>query len=358
MLSCRPYGPHIKRRANRVVMCCFWTVFPLLALLGGDCMAQALSVSAPAYTSTGTYSIYWNGYMGHLEESKGDNFWTKLSGAEQTDTPYSYKTTVTRPNGTYYYRAYGCQYVYSGGSYRVECSYSPIDKTVVDIPPATPTISGPASDTTGTHTLTASKPTYTTKYEWKKRINSGTWGTISGATGQELKIDNGVTAVHDYQVRACSATACSGWSSVKSVTVVRKPGIPPRVYQPMNPSAGTHIVRWDSSSGSVTKYTLQYKPSTVTSYSTAFNAYGFSSTFEDLAPGLWQYRVQACKTYNSVTACSSWRNGEGSVIDADGLEVFEYDEFGRVKAVHRGKSASYYEYDKADNRKEKRVENL
>ncbi|WP_314101486.1 RHS repeat protein [uncultured Stenotrophomonas sp.] len=172
---------------------------------------QATSISAPASSNTGSFTVSWNGVPlateYRLEQSVNSGGWGEIQRDGSTQRGLSYGA-----DGTYAYRVLACN---SAG-----CSgYSNVASTVVTLPPATPTI------TFNTKYQTATRPI---------RIQCTLmWTPVAAAASYELLKDGTVTAYSgpltnvsssnqnycatSHQVRACNAAGCSPWSNPPSI---------------------------------------------------------------------------------------------------------------------------------------------
>lgn len=168
---------------------------------------QATSVSAPASSNTGSYTVSWNAVAlateYRLEQSVNSGGWGEVQREGATS-----RTVSGQLDANYGYRVLACNAAGCSG-------YSNTASTVVTLPPATPRI------TSNTKFQSAKPPI---------RINCSVWWTpVAGATTYEL-LKNGIANVYSgpltqvgssnqtycaasHQVRACNAAGCSPWSN-------------------------------------------------------------------------------------------------------------------------------------------------
>jgi len=168
-------------------------------------------VSAPQASSTGTFTVSWNGVPlateYRLEQSANGGGWGEIQRDGSTQRSISQGA-----DGTYAYRVLACNAAGCSG-------YSNEVSTRVTLPPGTPSI------TFNTKYQTATRPI---------RIQcTVSWSAVPGAATYELLKDGSVTAYSgpltnvsssnqnycatSHQVRACNAAGCSAWSNPPSV---------------------------------------------------------------------------------------------------------------------------------------------
>lgn len=229
-------------------------------------------VSSPAVSSTGSYTVTWSGNPSttRLEERVGSGNWSTVPSQYTETSGFSHITTLTRGNGTYYYRVYGCYYTYINNVLRPVCDYSATTSTQVKIPPQTPSVISITTDANN----------------WRFTIN---WSSVNLSDKYEL-----------YQRVGSSCTGSNCWQ---------------RIYSGKN---RTHSV-------------------------------------PNVAPNTpYRFRVRACSNWSG---CSSYRTSGERTIKFDGMTVYDYDELGRLISVeHPNERTTSYQYDDADNRTEKKVQ--
>lgn len=173
------------------------------------------------------------------------------------------------------------------------------------IPLSTPTLTVPGSSQTGSYTVRWTESPMATRYQLQERVDSGGWTTIHDAGGSgrvaTIKLVSGRTSgLWDYQIRACSATACGSWSPVRTVTVQLPPSATPTLTAPALGPGGSYTLNW-SGIAAATTYQLEEQPSSG-SWSPIHNAAGVSKAVTGRAAGPWHYRVRAC----NASGCGGW----------------------------------------------------
>src|SRR5690606_19499817 len=119
--------------------------------------------------------------------------------------------------GTYDYRVRACN---DGGC----AGWSATKTTVVTLPPTgVPTLTAPATSTTGAYTVSWTSVAVAARYELQQRKDAGTWGNIHNAAATSQPSCGQSAGTYDYRVRACNAVGCAGWSSTKTTVVTLPP---------------------------------------------------------------------------------------------------------------------------------------
>lgn len=268
------------------------------------------SISVPSSSTTGSYSISWGASSGtvtayKLYEASNSSFSGQTlvySGTART------KALSGRSNGHYYYRTRACNTSGCGG-YRT--GGNPVSVT---LPPGTPSsISVPSNSTTGSYTITwgASSGTVTAYklYEATTSTFSGQTLVYSG-TARSKAISGKGNGHYYYRVRACNASACSGYrTGSNAVSVTLPPGVPSSISVPSSSSTGNYTVSWGTASGTVTAYKLY--EATNSSFSGQAQVYSGTATSRAISGksnGTYYYRVRAC----NGSSCSGYRTGSNA----------------------------------------------
>jgi YD repeat-containing protein len=182
---------------------------------GGSAPTGVPTLSVPANSSTGSYTVSWTSVSGAtrytLQEQVNGGSWTSVQNSTATSMAISGKTS-----GSYGYRVEACN---ANG-----CGQWSATRTIaVGVIPATP----------ATPTVSASGPSY-------KPVVTVRWGAVAGATSYTVEITDPGSSVGDtfytgpntsasslvfatgtvkFRVKACNATGCSGWSGYGSITL-------------------------------------------------------------------------------------------------------------------------------------------
>ncbi|MEO1245204.1 MAG: SpvB/TcaC N-terminal domain-containing protein, partial [Pseudomonadota bacterium] len=245
------------------------------------------NLSSPATNTTGSYTVTWNGDGSTqliLQEKQGSGSY--LTSYVGTGSSKSYN----KSSGTYTYR------IRQDICFWGECEYfytAPVT-TVVTLPPTGPTISGPATDTDGTFTVSWNSVSGAIRYEAEQRQNTGSWtswtqiyagaGTSVGRSGLSL-------GRYQYRVRGCSASSassCGVWSTpYLEVDVLLVPATPTGPAT----ATGNFTVSWSAVAGAASYWLQELEPGG--SWTTISNS-GLSASISPSANGTHQYRVAAC----------------------------------------------------------------
>jgi YD repeat-containing protein len=263
--------------------------------LGGTLVAQVErpfaptgvpTLTAPATSSSGSYTVSWTAVSGatryELEQRLNGGGWSVIHNAAGTS-----KALSGQGNGTWGYRVRACN---SGG-----CgAYSAIKSTVVTLPPSgVPNLTAPASNSTGSYTVSWSAVSGATSYQLEERLNSGSWSTIHNGTGTSKARTGRTTGTWGYRVRACNAGGCGSYSAIRSTVVTLPPSGAPALSGPTSAFApASYTLSWTSVSGA-TSYQLEQRLNSG-SWTTVHNGAGTSKGFSGVMAGSWGYRVRAC----------------------------------------------------------------
>lgn len=169
------------------------------------------SISVPG-ASSGATTVSWasspTATSYQLMHSFNGGGWTSVYTGSATSTVVN--ETVT---GSYTYEVRAC--------YSNQCSgYIVSNAVAVTIPPASaPNLSVPSTSNTGQYTISWSGVGGATSYQLQEQTNYGGWYDVqnNGNTSWTPAAKN--NGAYSYQVRACNAGGCSGWSAAGTVNV-------------------------------------------------------------------------------------------------------------------------------------------
>lgn len=279
-----------------------------MAVADSSGQAAPSSLSVPATSHTGSYTVSWSGggtfTSYELFESTTTNF------ASQTRVFLGAGTSASlsgHGNGTFYYRLRGCN-----GS---ACTgyLTGANGVVVTLPPGAPaSITVPATNNTGSYSVSWGAASGTkTAYQLYEATSSTFTGEsliYSGlAVSQSLSRGNGTRY---YRVRACNGSACSGYApGSNTITVTIPPSAPPSITVPTGSQNGSYTVSWGASTGNVTAYEL-YEANNVgfTGEALVHSGTATSKALTGRTNGTYYYRVRACNT----NICSGYAFGSNS----------------------------------------------
>lgn len=269
------------------------------------------SLSSPSGTNySGSYSISWgsvaNATSYQLQEKLNSGSWSTIHNAGGTS-----KSRSGRTPGTWYYRVKACG---AGG-----CSgWSSTKSVSVSTPsaPSTPNTNENNPSTSksydGGYSVTWGAKTGASSYQLQEKFNSDSWSTIHNASGTSKSRSGKGSGTWYYRVKACSGSGCSGWSSTKTMTVIRTPSTPATPSGPGTDYTGSYSIGWSAVSGA-TAYQLQEKLNSG-SWGTVHNASAVSKSVSGKTPGSWYYRLRACN--ESGANCSGWSSTKTVAVAA------------------------------------------
>lgn len=260
--------------------------------------STAPTMSTPASSANGSYTVGWSGVPGQVSYTLQEQFsgggWTTV----QTAGIITW-STGGRANGTYGYRVQACNV---GG-----CGpWSAVASTTVLLPPPVPaSISIPATSN-GPITVSWAASATSTVYGLDQSINGGAWAQVYAGSATSTSLTAASSGSYSFRAYACNASGCNGYAASGVVVVTLPPASAPAISVPASSTSGNYIVSW-SGAGGASSYTLQEGANgggwaTVQANGTAsWNASGRAS-------GSYAYRVQAC----NAGGCAPW-SGTGSI---------------------------------------------
>ncbi|WP_043689969.1 RHS repeat protein [Luteimonas huabeiensis] len=271
----------------------------LIAQLEDPIALSTPALTVPGYSATGAYTVSWtsaalaNRY--ELRERVDGGAWATIHNAARTQVSLSGKAA-----GTWGYQVRACSTSACG-------NWSPVAETTVQLPPgAAPALSVPATGLNGAYTITWTGVAAAATYQLQERQGTGGWSTIHDAAATSKALSGKAAGTWSYQVRACNAAGCGGWSAVSSVNVIHPPGGAPALTVPATSNNGSYTVSWTGVSGSA-RYELEERHNNG-SWTVIHNGAATSKAVSGRGAGTWSYRVRACNT----AGCGAW-SGTASV---------------------------------------------
>lgn len=242
------------------------------------------SISVPASSSTGNVSISWSPSSGAtsyvLQQQFNDGGWTKA---------YSGPATSANPtglaSGAYVYRVEACNVVGCSG-WRVSGTL-----TVALIPAPPAAINVPSSSYSPAIPVSWSASTNATNYVLQESVNGGGWGVAWSGNATSTTVTVPDSGTYRFQVAACAAGGCSGFTLSGNVAVTLVPSSAPNLTAPSSSTTGTFTLTWTPVAGA-TRYQLNQNVGGV--LTVPFNANGTSWTSSGLSAGTYYYQVFAC----------------------------------------------------------------
>lgn len=169
----------------------------------------------------------------------------------------------------------------------------------VNVPSTAPNLSVPASNGTGSYTVSWGGVSGATSYTLQEQVNSGGWSTVQTSGSSSWGASGKGNGSYGYKVQGCNISGCGPWSSVASTTVLLPPSAPSSITVPPT-SSGTVGVSWPASA-TATSYTLQQRLGGG-GWSTVYSGAATSYSSAVSASGSYAYQVQAC----NASGCSTF----------------------------------------------------
>lgn len=250
------------------------------------------TISTPGTSVNGGFTVSWSSSATattyHLDRSVDGVNWSNILNANT-----SARSEAGLGNGTYRYRVRGCNADGCGAYSGV------VATTVLYVPlvPATPT--APINNATGSYTVSWGAVPTASSYQLDRSSNGAAWTNIVNANVTSKLESNIAHGVHNYRLRACNSSGCSGYSSASTTTVNLIPAAP-TVTSPGNSTTGSYTVSW-SAPALATSYQLE-RSLDGTNWTNILNANATNKAESGLANGTYRYRVRAC----SAVGCSNY----------------------------------------------------
>ncbi|WP_083868384.1 RHS repeat protein [Dyella ginsengisoli] len=261
---------------------------------------SAPTLSAPGSSTNGSYTVSWTGVATatsyNLQEQVNGGGWTTVQSGASTSW-----STSGRGDATYGYQVQACN---SSG-----CGpWSGVGSTTVLLPPGTPSLSVPASNGSGSYTVSWSGVATATSYNLQEQVNGGGWTTVQSGASTSWSTSGRGDATYGYHVQACNSSGCGPWSGVASTTVLLPPSSAPALSVPGTNGNGSYTVSWSGVS-TASSYTLQEQvngggwTTVQANGNTSWNASGKGTA-------TYGYRVQAC----NASGCGPWSGTDSITV--------------------------------------------
>lgn len=249
----------------------------------------APTLTVPATNTTGAYTLTWTAVSGATryilqEQANGGGAVTVTNGSA-TSWGASGKA-----NGTYAYQVKACNATGCGPL----SAASSVTVNVPSAPTSAPSLTVPASSTTGSYSVTWTSVANTSSYTLQERFNGGSWTTVQSAAVLSWNPVGRANGSYGYQVQACNAVGCGPWSAVGTITVSlpAAPSTAPALTVPATNGTGSYSVSWGTVSGATT-YTVQQQVNGG-GWTTLQNSASTSVAVSGETNGSYGYRVQGC----------------------------------------------------------------
>lgn len=243
------------------------------------------TLSAPASATNGNYTVSWTTVSGAtsytLEERLGAGSWSAVYTGAGTSQAMTGKAA-----GSYGYQVKACNSAGCTGYSNV----ATVDS--VYAPVSAPTLTVPATNTTGSYSVSWTSVASADSYQLEEQTNGGAWTQVHNAAGTSKAIAGKVTGTYGYRVRGCNSVGCGNYSSVLTTAVTLPPGSAPTVTSPGTNSTGAYTVSWTSVSGA-TSYTLEESINSG-AWTNRYSGTALSFAITGRGTGSHVYRAQAC----------------------------------------------------------------
>jgi len=262
--------------------------------------AAPATVSVPSSSSTGAVTVSWaastKATSYEVQQQVDGGSWVQVYDGSGTSISPS-----GLANGTYVYRVRACD---SSGCSLFTTSSS---LTVALIPAAPASITVPSSSYSPSIAVSWSASANATNYVLEERVNGGGWGEVFSGDVTSTTVSVSSSGTYQFQISACGAGGCSGFTASGDVVVTLPPASAPSLSGPSASNNGTFTLSWSGVSGA-TRYQLnQNINGTVTS---PYNAGGTSWSSSNLGNGTYNYQVFAC----NAAGCGPGSNGVAVVV--------------------------------------------
>lgn len=254
------------------------------------------SISLAATSTTGSYAVSWTAVSSatyyQLQEQVNGGAW---SDAQSTGA-MSW-SAAGKANGNYGYQVRACNSAGCG-------SYSTTSSISVQLVPTTaPTLSAPASNNTGTFTVSWTGVSGAQTYALQEQANGGAWTNVQNTAATSWGTSGRGSGTYAYRVTACISLGCGPWSATSTVVVTLPPASAPGLTAPSTNHSGSYGISWTSVSAA-TRYELQEQ----------INGGGWS-TVQNTSAQSWNANGHATATYGyQVRGCNIGGCGPFSAV--------------------------------------------
>lgn len=242
------------------------------------------TLTAPATSNTGSYTISWTGMATatsyELQERQGGGAWETLASTGLS------RAVGGKASGSWGYRVRACN--------AAGCSaYTAESKVVVTLPPTgVPTLTVPATNSTGSYSASWTAVPAATRYELQERAGGGSWSLIHDGSATSKAMSGKAVGTYEYRVRGCNVGGCAGYSAIKATQVAVAPTGIPSLTAPASSETGSYTISW-TPVATATSYELQQQINGG-SWTSLANTASTSRSFTEAADASFGYRVRAC----------------------------------------------------------------
>ncbi|MCA0899162.1 FG-GAP-like repeat-containing protein [Microbulbifer agarilyticus] len=281
--------------------------------------ATPASISGvPTNNSSGAFTVSWaavtvNTDQYQLQQQTNGGSWSTIYTGSGTS-----KAVSGLADGAYAFRVRAQNLV---GSHTESGSFRTSGTATVANKPATPSsISGvPATNTSGGFTISwTAVAAPADKYRLQQQKDGGSWVEIYNGTGLSKAVSGLADGAYKFRVQALntqgSYTAYGDFRTSTQAAVASVPGVPGAISGvPATDADGAMTLSWGSASGNVDTYEL-YQSQDGGSWELVSNAAGNNRFVSGLSGGSWAFRVRACNTVASFSACGGYSTSGSAVV--------------------------------------------
>lgn len=282
--SARPSGSYGYRvRACNIVACGGFSAEKVVEVQLPPTVAPTLS--APATGLNGSFTVNWTSVAAatryQLEERQGAGAWATIHDAAGNSQAISGKAA-----GDWSYQVRGCNAVDCGPVSAIA------SVNVVLAPTATPTLTAPASNYTGSYSLSWTAVATAARYELEERLDAGAWSNVHNAAATTKAVAGRTAGSWSYRVRGCNDAGCAPYSAVQATLVTLAPTAAPSVTAPATNYSGSYPVSW-TAVATATTYAVEQQVNGG-AWTELQNVAASSLTVSGQASGSYGYRARGC----------------------------------------------------------------
>ena len=290
----KPHRPALRLRP--------WRALALTVGLIIGSAAHAELSATPNPSANGSYTVSWTSVAGASKYQLREDGTIVFEGKARS------KAFSGKPAGSYAYTLSYCTYFdYPVVSTicNVASNFDALTVTVSGAaptpPPAAPTLTVPANSSTGSYTVSWTRPSGATRFELQEKAGAADWQAAYAGSATSSAFANKGAGSYAYRVRACAGAGnCGGWSASGSVRVVRFSFSSTITASPNPAPGGNYKVSWTAVLPSAS-YRLRESFNGGTP--TVHTVVGLSKAFANKSPGSYAYGLEFCFTLLGHTTC-------------------------------------------------------
>ena len=296
-----------------------WQLLALALGLAVSSAAHAAISASPNPSANGSYTVSWSAVAGATRYQLLEGGKIAYQGTARS------KAFSGKAAGTHAYTLTYCQHIgFPVGATicNLPSGFDALTVTVsggtADPAPAAPTLTVPASSTTGSYSVSWTKPAKATRFELEERAGAGAWSDAYSGTANSKAFSGKGTGAYSYRVRACAGqTNCGGWSATGNVRVT----VPLSTLSANRTTApgGDYTISWTASAlSSGYKLLENFNNGAATA---SFTVSGTSKRFTNQKPGSYAYNLQVCFNLLGSITCAPVSNSVTVTVPAGTLSA-------------------------------------